>query len=162
MYKDYVFFILSKLSTQRTYGLLLAVIISAAMINRFGIKCTSIDYCYWHLYKLKEEKSERHYLYGKIFHSIVGCFAMHLYWYLIWKFDSIGKHHWIYILRNRSRVFLVGFFISNVQSKAIFYSAVISQLTFFIIYYYAIYIFPSGRKKLGYLWLNFIGPCSPY
>jgi hypothetical protein len=41
--------------------------------------------------------------------------------------------------------FLVGF-ISKCTIKAIFFSAVISQLTIFIIYYYAIYIFPSGRK----------------
>ena len=54
-------------------------------------------------------------------------------------------------------IFLVGFYVKNVQSKAIFYSAVTSQLTIFIIYYFAIYIYPSGEEKLGYLWLNFIG-----
>jgi hypothetical protein len=54
-------------------------------------------------------------------------------------------------------IFLVGFYIHKVQSKAIFYSAVVSQITIFIIYYYTIYIFPSGEEKLGYLWLNFIG-----
>jgi solute:Na+ symporter, SSS family len=36
-------------------------------------------------------------------------------------------------------------------------SAVISQITIFIIYYFAIFIYPSGEEKLGYLWLNFIG-----
>jgi hypothetical protein len=51
----------------------------------------------------------------------------------------------------------VGFYINQVQSKAIFYSAVLSQITIFVIYYYAIYIYPSGEEKLGYLWLNFIG-----
>jgi hypothetical protein len=54
-------------------------------------------------------------------------------------------------------IFLVGFYINQVQSKAIFYSAVLSQITIFVIYYYAIYIYPSGEEKLGYLWLNFIG-----
>jgi hypothetical protein len=54
-------------------------------------------------------------------------------------------------------IFLVGFYIKYVQSKAIFYSAVISQITIFIIYYFAIYIYPSDEEKLGYLWLNFIG-----
>jgi hypothetical protein len=64
------------------------------------------------------------------------------------KFDSIGKHigSIFYILG----IFLVGF-ISKCTIKAFFYSAVISQLTIFIIYYYAIYIFPSGEEKLGYL-----------
>jgi SSS family solute:Na+ symporter len=38
-----------------------------------------------------------------------------------------------------------------------FYSAIMSQLTIFIIYYFMIYIYPSGQEKLGYLWLNFIG-----
>jgi SSS family solute:Na+ symporter len=33
----------------------------------------------------------------------------------------------------------------------------VSQITIFIIYYYAIYVFPAGEAKLGYLWLNFIG-----
>jgi hydrogenase-4 membrane subunit HyfE len=44
-----------------------------------------------------------------------------------------------------------------VQSKAIFYSAVFSQIAIFIIYFFAIHIYPSGEEKLGYLWLNFIG-----
>jgi hypothetical protein len=54
-------------------------------------------------------------------------------------------------------IFLVGFYIKYVKAQAIFYSAVISQITIFIIYYFAIYIYPSGEEKLGYLWLNFIG-----
>jgi hypothetical protein len=44
-----------------------------------------------------------------------------------------------------------------VQAKAIFYSAVISQIAIFVIYYFAIFIYPSGEEKLGYLWLNFMG-----
>ena len=52
---------------------------------------------------------------------------------------------------------MVGFYVKRVQAKAIFYSAAISQITIFIIYYYAIFIFESGEEKLGYLWLNFIG-----
>jgi ABC-type Fe3+-siderophore transport system permease subunit len=34
-----------------------------------------------------------------------------------------------------------------------FISAIISQLTIFVIYYFMIY----SQEKLGYLWLNFIG-----
>ena len=54
-------------------------------------------------------------------------------------------------------IFLVGFYIKFVKARAIFYSALVSQITIFIIYYYAIYVFPAGEAKLGYLWLNFIG-----
>jgi hypothetical protein len=54
-------------------------------------------------------------------------------------------------------VFLVGFYLKYVKANAIFYSAVISQTTIFFIFYYTIYIYPSGEEKLGYLWLNFIG-----
>ena len=54
-------------------------------------------------------------------------------------------------------IFLVGFYIKYVKGQAIFYGAVISQLTIFLIYYFAIHIYDSGEEKLGYLWLNFIG-----
>ncbi len=54
-------------------------------------------------------------------------------------------------------VFLVGFYIKFVKANAIFYSAVVSQVTIFFIYYYTIHIYPTGQEKLGYLWLNFIG-----
>jgi hypothetical protein len=54
-------------------------------------------------------------------------------------------------------IFLVGIYSKRIQSSAIFYSAVVSQITIFIIYYFAIYIYPSGEERLGYLWLNFIG-----
>ncbi|RZK00595.1 MAG: sodium:solute symporter, partial [Flavobacterium sp.] len=54
-------------------------------------------------------------------------------------------------------IFLVGFYIKYVKAQAIFWGAVVSQITIFFIYYYAIHIYPSGDEKLGYLWLNFIG-----
>jgi hypothetical protein len=38
-----------------------------------------------------------------------------------------------------------------------FWSAIISQLTIIVIYYFAIHIQPEGEEKLAYLWLNFIG-----
>jgi hypothetical protein len=43
-------------------------------------------------------------------------------------------------------IFLVVFYIKHVMAKAIFYSAVISQITIFIIYYYAIF-FTRAEKK---------------
>jgi hypothetical protein len=50
----------------------------------------------------------------------------------------------------------VAFFIKYVKGSTIFYAGVISQLTIFVIYYYAIHV-PEETGKLGYLWLNAIG-----
>jgi hypothetical protein len=102
---------------------------------------TAID-----IYKLKEEKSERHYLYGKIFHSIVGvvpctCIGT-LFENLIQLVNIIGSIFYGTVLG----VFLVGF-ISNVQSKAIFYSAVISQLTFLLSIIMPSIFFPVEEKN---------------
>jgi SSS family solute:Na+ symporter len=161
--KDYVFFhfILNYLP-RGLIGLLLAVIISAAMSSTASglnalASTTAID-----IYKrnVKGEKSERHYLYAtKFFTLLWGVIAIlfacigTLFENLIQLVNIIGSIFYGTVLG----IFLVGFYIHKVQSKAIFYSAVISQLTIFIIYYYAIYIYPSGEEKLGYLWLNFIG-----
>jgi len=54
-------------------------------------------------------------------------------------------------------VFLVGFYLHYIKGNAIFWGAVISQSTIFVIYYYTIHIYPAGKEHLGYLWLNFIG-----
>ncbi|TDE30510.1 sodium:solute symporter [Flavobacterium ranwuense] len=161
--KDYVFFhfILNYLP-KGLIGLLLAVIISAAMSSTASglnalASTTAID-----IYKrnLKEEKSEKHYLNAtKFFTLLWGVIAIlfacigTLFENLIQLVNIIGSIFYGTVLG----IFLVGFYIHKVQSKAIFYSAVVSQITIFIIYYYAIYIFPSGEEKLGYLWLNFIG-----
>ena len=161
--KDYVFFhfILHYLP-KGLIGLLLAVIISAAMSSTASglnalASTTAID-----IYKrnLKEEKSEKHYLNAtKFFTLLWGIIAIlfacigTLFENLIQLVNIIGSIFYGTVLG----IFLVGFYIKKVESKAIFYSAVISQITIFIIYYYAIYIFPSGEEKLGYLWLNFIG-----
>ena len=161
--KDYVFFhfILNYLP-KGLIGLLLAVIISAAMSSTAsGLNAlattTALD-----IYKrnVKVEKSERHYLNAtKFFTLLWGIIAIlfacigTLFENLIQLVNIIGSIFYGTVLG----IFLVGFYLHKVQSKAIFYSAVVSQITIFIIYYYAIYIFPSGQEKLGYLWLNFIG-----
>jgi Na+/proline symporter len=161
--KDYVFFhfILHYLP-KGLIGLLLAVIISAAMSSTASglnalASTTAID-----IYKrnLKEEKSERHYLNAtKFFTLLWGIIAIlfacigTLFENLIQLVNIIGSIFYGTVLG----IFLVGFYLKQIQSKAIFYSAVFSQITIFVIYYYAIYIFPSGEEKLGYLWLNFIG-----
>ncbi|MBZ4041194.1 sodium:solute symporter [Flavobacterium hibisci] len=161
--KDYVFFhfILHYLP-KGLIGLLLAVIISAAMSSTASglnalASTTAID-----IYKrnLKEEKSEKHYLNAtKFFTLFWGIVAIlfacvgTLFENLIQLVNIIGSIFYGTVLG----IFLVGFYLRRVQAKPMFYSAIISQLTIFIIYYFMIYIYPSGQEKLGYLWLNFIG-----
>ena len=161
--KDYVFFhfILHYLP-KGLIGLLLAVIISAAMSSTASglnalASTTAID-----IYKrnLKEEKSERHYVNAtKFFTLFWGIVAIlfasigTLFENLIQLVNIVGSIFYGTVLG----IFMVGFYVKRVQAKAIFFSAAISQITIFIIYYYAIFIFESGEEKLGYLWLNFIG-----
>jgi SSS family solute:Na+ symporter len=161
--KDYVFFhfILNYLP-KGLIGLLLAVIISAAMSSTASglnalASTTAID-----IYKRnqKEEKSEKHYVnVTKFFTLFWGIIAIlfasigTLFENLIQLVNIVGSIFYGTVLG----IFLVGFYIKFVHAKAVFYSAVISQITIFIIYYFAIYIYPSGEEKLGYLWLNFIG-----
>ena len=161
--KDYVFFhfILHYLP-KGLIGLLLAVIISAAMSSTASglnalASTTAID-----IYKRnqKEEKTERHYVnvtkFFTLFWGIVAILFASigtLFENLIQLVNIVGSIFYGTVLG----IFLVGFYIKFVQSKAIFYSAVISQTAIFIIYYFAIFIYPSGEEKLGYLWLNFIG-----
>ncbi|HWS60749.1 MAG TPA: hypothetical protein VN182_07450 [Flavobacterium sp.] len=161
--KDYVFFhfILHYLP-KGLIGLLLAVIISAAMSSTASglnalASTTAID-----IYKRnqKEEKTEKHYVNAtKFFTLFWGIVAIlfasvgTLFENLIQLVNIVGSIFYGTVLG----IFLVGFYIKQVQAKAIFYSAVVSQITIFIIYYFAIFIYPSGEEKLGYLWLNFIG-----
>lgn len=161
--KDYVFFhfILHYLP-KGLIGLLLAVIISAAMSSTASglnalASTTAID-----IYKrnVKEEKTERHYVnvtkFFTLFWGIVAILFASigtLFENLIQLVNIVGSIFYGTVLG----IFLVGFYIKYVQAKAIFYSAVISQIAIFIIYYFAIFIYPSGQEKLGYLWLNFIG-----
>lgn len=161
--KDYVFFhfILNYLP-KGLIGLLLAVIISAAMSSTASglnalASTTTID-----IYKrnLKDEKSDKHYLNAsKLFTLFWGIVAIlfacigTLFENLIQLVNIIGSIFYGTVLG----IFLVGVYSKRIQSDAIFYSAVFSQIAIFIIYYFAIYIYPSGEEKLGYLWLNFIG-----
>ncbi|MWB94187.1 sodium:solute symporter [Flavobacterium sp. GA093] len=161
--KDYVFFhfILHYLP-KGLIGLLLAVILSAAMSSTASglnalASTTAID-----IYKrnLKTEKSDKHYLNAtKFFTLFWGIIAIlfacvgTLFENLIQLVNIIGSIFYGTVLG----IFLVGFYLRRVQAKAMFYSAIVSQLTIFVIYYFMIYIYPSGQEKLGYLWLNFIG-----
>jgi Na+/proline symporter len=139
-------------------GLLLAVIISAAMSSTASglnalASTTAID-----IYKrnLKTEKSERHYLNAtKFFTLFWGIIAIlfacvgTLFENLIQLVNIIGSIFYGTVLG----IFLVGFYLRRVGAKSMFISAIISQLTIFVIYYFMIY----SQEKLGYLWLNFIG-----
>jgi Na+/proline symporter len=161
--KDYVFFhfILNYLP-KGLIGLLLAVIISAAMSSTASglnalASTTTID-----IYKrnLREEKTDKHYLNAsKLFTLFWGIIAIlfacigTLFENLIQLVNIIGSIFYGTVLG----IFLVGIYSKRIQSNAIFYSAVVSQITIFIIYYFAIYIYPSDEERLGYLWLNFIG-----
>jgi len=157
--KDYVFFhfILNYLP-RGLIGLLLAVILSAAMSSTASglnalASTTAID-----IYKrnLKTEKSDKHYLnatkFFTLFWGIVAilfaCIGT-LFENLIQLVNIIGSIFYGTVLG----IFLVGFYLRHVKAKAMFFSAIISQLTIFGIYYYMIY----SQEKLGYLWLNFIG-----
>ena len=161
--KDYVFiyFILHYLPSG-LIGLLLAVILSAAMSSSASgltalASTTAID-----IYKrnIKGEKSEKHFVNAtKYFTLLWGVIAIGfacigtLFENLIQLVNIVGSIFYGTVLG----VFLVGFYIKFVKSNAIFYSAVVSQITIFFIYYYTIHIYPTGQEKLGYLWLNFIG-----
>jgi Na+/proline symporter len=161
--KDYVFiyFILNYLPTG-LIGLLLAVIFSAAMSSSASgltalASTTTID-----IYKrnLKTIKSDKHFVDAtKYFTLLWGIIAIlfacvgTLFENLIQLVNIVGSIFYGTVLG----VFLVGFYIKFVKANSVFWSAIISQSTIFVIYYYAIHIYPSGEEKLGYLWLNFIG-----
>lgn len=152
--KDYVFlyFILNYLP-KGLIGLLLAVILSAAMSSSASgltalASTTAID-----IYKrnLKEEKSEKHYVNAtKYFTLLWGIIAIlfacvgTLFENLIQLVNIVGSIFYGTVLG----IFLVGFYIKYVKARAIFWSALISQLTIFYIYY---------LDAVSFLWLNFIG-----
>lgn len=161
--KDYVFlhFILNYLP-KGLIGLLLAVILSAAMSSSASeltalASTTAID-----IYKrnTKSELSEKQLLYSTqlftlgwgIIAILFACFCT-LFENLIQLVNLLGSIFYGTVLG----IFLVGFLFKFVKGKSIFYSAVLSQISIFFIYYYFIHIYPSGQEKLGYLWLNFIG-----
>lgn len=160
---DYIFihFIMNYLP-KGLVGLLLAVILCAAMSSTASglnalASTTVID-----IYKrnLKEEKNDKHFVNAtKVFTLMWGIIAIlfacvgTLFENLIQLVNIIGSIFYGTVLG----IFLVGFYFKYIQSKAIFWGAVMSQTTIFFIYYFMIHIYPSGHEKLGYLWLNFIG-----
>ena len=152
--KDYVFlhFILNYLP-RGLIGLLIAVIICAAMSSTASelnalAATTTVD-----LYKrnMSKNKSDKHFLnISKLFTVIWGiiaiCFASigNLFENLIQLVNIIGSIFYGTILG----IFLIGFFTKKIKSNSVFYSACISQILIFVIYF---------SVDIGYLWLNFIG-----
>ncbi|WP_026705937.1 sodium:solute symporter [Flavobacterium soli] len=160
---DYVFihFIINYLP-RGFIGLLLAVILCAAMSSTASGLSSLASTTVIDIYKrnVKGEKSEKHFVNAsKLFTLAWGIIAIlfacigTLFENLIQLVNIIGSIFYGTVLG----IFLVGFYIKYVKAQAIFWGAVVSQITIFFIYYYAIHIYPSGDEKLGYLWLNFIG-----
>ncbi|CAM3547498.1 SSS family solute/sodium (Na+) symporter [Flavobacterium saliperosum S13] len=152
--KDYVFlyFILNFLP-KGLIGLLLAVIFSAAMSSSASgltalASTTTID-----IYKrnLKADKSEKHFVTStKLFTLMWGVIAIlfacvgTLFENLIQLVNIVGSIFYGTVLG----IFLVAFYVKFVKARAVFWSAVITQLTIFYIFYLDI---------VSFLWLNFIG-----
>ena len=152
--KDYVFlhFILNYLP-RGLIGLLIAVIICAAMSSTASelnalAATTTVD-----LYKrnLNVKKSEKHFLKMSKFFTITWgliaiCFASigNLFENLIQLVNIIGSIFYGTILG----IFLVAFFLKKITANSVFWSACISQIIIFFIYF---------NIDLSYLWLNFIG-----
>jgi SSS family solute:Na+ symporter len=152
--KDYVFlyFILNFLP-RGMIGLLLAVIISAAMSSSASglnalASTTAID-----LYKrhVKGEKSEKHFVNAtKMFTLFWGIIAIlfacigTMFENLIQLVNIIGSIFYGTVLG----IFLVAFYIKRIKAQAIFWGALISQFGVF-------YIF--ALDEVGFLWLNIVG-----
>ncbi len=152
--KDYVFisFILAYLP-KGLIGLLLAVIFSAAMsstaseLNALATTST-VD-----IYKrsLHPDQTDNHYVNATkwltvgwgIVAILFACIGT-LFENLIQFVNIIGSIFYGTILG----VFLVAFYIKHIQARAIFYAAIISQITIFAIF---------KADIVGYLWLNAIG-----
>lgn len=156
--KDYVFihFILNYLP-QGLIGLLLAVIFSAAMSSSASglnalASTTTIDIYRRHV---KDGKPEEHFVTStKLFTLIWGivailfaCFGT-LFENLIQLVNIIGSIFYGTVLG----IFIVAFYIKYIKSKAMFWSALITQGAVIVIYYQYV-----KTEILSYLWLNVIG-----
>ncbi len=156
---DYVFitFVMNNLPIGLV-GLLLAVIFSAAMSSTSSelnalATTTVID-----LYRrsINTGKSEAHYLAASKWFTIMWggialSFAMtaSLFDNLIEAVNIIGSLFYGTILG----IFVVAFFYKRVQSKAVFYAALIAETIVLVVFV----LTNMGYINLAYLWLNLIG-----
>ena len=150
--KDYVFIsYVLKYLPKGLIGLLIAVIICASMSSTASelnalASTTVID-----IYKNDKQKSDLHYVKAtQIFTLIWGVIAIFyasvgmLFENLIQLVNIIGSIFYGTILG----VFISAIFLKKIKSKAIFYSAIISEIIIIIIYFINV---------VSFLWLNFIG-----
>jgi len=150
--KDYVFIsYILKYLPKGLIGLLIAVIICASMSSTASelnalASTTVID-----IYKNDKQKSDLHYVKAtQIFTLIWGIIAIFyasvgmLFENLIQLVNIIGSIFYGTILG----VFISAIFLKKIKSKAIFYSAIISEIIIIIIYFINV---------VSFLWLNFIG-----
>ena len=163
--KDYVFihFILNNLP-RGLIGLLLAVILCAAMSSTAGelnalASTTALD-----LYKRnhKREENEMHYVKATKWFTLgwgilaigIACIA-YLADNLIQLVNIIGSIFYGNVLG----IFLLAFFFKNIGSRPVFTSAIITQILIFILYYFGIFRLEQMGEKplLSYLWLNLVG-----
>lgn len=149
-------------------GLLLAVIFSASMSSTSSelnslATTTVID-----IYKRSfvKEQTDQHYLFvSKAFTLLWGgiavlfAFSARLFENLIQAVNIVGSLFYGTILG----IFLVGFFLKSVKGKAVFWSAILTELMILVIFYLnetGTPISLGGREivvSIGYLWLNLIG-----
>jgi len=163
--KDYVFihFILNNLP-KGLIGLLLAVILSAAMSSTASelnalASTTAID-----LYRRNSAKeiSDKNMvnvtkwftLGWGILAILIACIA-NLFDNLIQLVNTIGSLFYGNILG----IFLLAFFYKRIKANSVFWSALITQLLLFGLYYFGIFQLEQAGEKpiVSYLWLNFIG-----
>ena len=150
--KDYVFIsYILKYLPKGLIGLLIAVIICASMSSTASelnalASTTVID-----IYKNDKQKSDLHYVKAtQIFTLIWGMIAIFyasvgmLFENLIQLVNIIGSIFYGTILG----VFISAIFLKKIKSKAIFFSAIISEIIIIIIYFIDV---------VSFLWLNFIG-----
>ena len=151
--KDYVFinFIINNLPSG-IIGLLISVILCAAMSSTASelnalAACSYLD-IYKNNFEVKNTYSDLKiskfmtFIWGLV--AIIFALTASLAENLIQLVNIIGSIFYGTILG----IFLVGFFFKKIKAKNIFNSALITQLTIFIIFYLDV---------VGYLWLNFIG-----
>ncbi len=143
-------------------GLLLAVILSAAMSSTSGelsalTSCTLIDF-----YKrLGGEKKERTFLFaGKYMTVVWGLMAIgfalvaRLFDNLIEMVNLLGSLFYGTILG----VFLVAFFIKKVKSKSVFIAAILAEAAVLLIHLGRVQNWKAFEAfKVEYLWYNVIG-----
>ncbi|WP_317134298.1 sodium:solute symporter family transporter [Flavobacterium agricola] len=152
--KDYVFlnFVLNYLP-KGLIGLILAVIISAAMASAASALLalgTTTTFDIYLKNTIKQYSEKQTLLINRIFVLLWGAIAIgfacisSMFENLIQLVNIIGSIFYGTILG----IFLVAIVLKKVQSNAIFYGAIFSQLIILYIYYINV---------VGFLWLNFIG-----